>query len=191
MGLAAPAPLFAQDIGRDESHVAVPKAVSPAAEGSAGGAAPTRAQVAKVREEVKKELKEEKVARAKAVLPQPKRAAEAKLGGGSAPAAEAFLAGPPMQSATSSVEGAKLVAEVKRAPKQLPKPKAKRPPISISQAMQSATSTTSGAELAASSAPVRAAPKVDVLEMSRAARAAVGAPSSSASVGGGVGGGSA
>ena len=57
--------------------------------------------------------------------------------------------------------------------------------------MQSATSTASGAELAASTAAAKAVPKVDVLEMSRAARAAVVSPSSNVAGGGGVGGGSA
>ena len=82
VGLADPTPLFAQDVGRDESHAAVPKAASPAGPGSASGSAPTRAQVAKVREEVKKELEEENVANAKAALPQPKMgsASEARWG---------------------------------------------------------------------------------------------------------------
>ena len=64
------------------------------AHSGSSSSAPTKEQVAKVREEVKKELAEEEATKVKKALPKPGGVAKAGLGGGSAPAAQAFEAGP-------------------------------------------------------------------------------------------------
>ena len=182
IGLAEPSPLFPQDVGSGEGSSAVPKAAQ-------GAQSPvTREQIAKVREEVKKEMAEEDTARVKKALPKPVVVPPSQGGGGAAPAPAWFEAGPPMQSATSSVGGAQLADVGPRVPKALPKPRAQLPVKAPPQVMQSATSSASGAELAGAASK----PKHDVLEMSRAARASLDPSFSSAvSSGGGVGGGSA